>query len=133
MGYWEHGEDGSSFVAGEDPDNQLIWGDEPADIVDDAIWQITIAFARDVGRMPSKKEIIAGIKFTTNALDRFAEEPKDAPRLTKEQSIVIYQHGYAATGGDVSPSQERMLAISRVNDVLGALYKDNYDDLGERE
>lgn len=97
MGYWEMGEGGASFVPNhEDPDNQMIWGDGPADAIGNAIAKIKVEFVRDLGRMPSRKEIINGILFSTRCLDELAEEPKDAPCATPEQMAVMDEYGIAS-------------------------------------
>ena len=111
MGYWPEGKS-------DTPENQMMWGDGPADIIDDAIWQIKIDFLRDLGRMPSKSEIINGIKFSTNVLDDLADEPKDAPVTTEAQDKTIHMHGYHATGGDVGPTESILRSRAKVNDVL---------------
>lgn len=63
MGYWNGDAEGNSFRG------DLTWGDAPADIVDDAIIQIVDIFQRDVGRKPTKEELLAGFKFSWNGYD----------------------------------------------------------------
>lgn len=122
MGWWEHGLEGHSFVrSSDDDDNLMMWGDGPADEIDNAIHRIKIEFLRDLGRMPSKQEIIAGIMFSTAVLDDLADEPKDAPHATEDQHEVITAHGYAATGGDVGLSARQIDAGKEVGKVLKAL------------
>lgn len=122
MGWWEHGPEGHSFVrSSDDDDNLMLWGDGPADIIDNAIHAIKIEFLRDLGRMPSKQEIIAGIMFSTAVLDDLAEEPKDAPHADEDQHEVITEHGYAATGGDVGRSTRQIEAGKEIGKVLEAL------------
>lgn len=60
MGYWNQNEAGESFAEGSD----MIWGDSPADAMGDAVDSIIDAFARDMGRPPTKREIRAGLEFT---------------------------------------------------------------------
>ncbi len=122
MGWWEHGRDGHSFVRSSVDDNNLMmWGDEPADIIGDAIHAIKIAFLRDLGRMPSKDEIIAGIKFSTAVLDDLAEQPYEAPHADEDQHEVIVEYGYVATGDDMGRSFRNLDASKKVNKVLKAL------------
>lgn len=121
MGYWEMGEGGGSFVAGDDPENQMMWGDEPADIVGEALQKIKVAFLRDLGRMPSRKEIINGLKFTTAALEGLAEEPKDAPVANAKQAEVISLLGYKAYGDHVSRPEDELEAWKTVRGVLQGL------------
>jgi len=64
MGYWksephpmasaEHLEDGWT---GD-------WGDQPADVLDDAIARIVEIFESDLGRKPTKAELRAGLEFS---------------------------------------------------------------------
>lgn len=54
MGYWGSEEDGSG----------LIWGDQPADIVDEAISEIVATFRQDWNRNPTLQEIIDGLAFS---------------------------------------------------------------------
>ena len=71
MGWWSTSESGVSFMG----DGSLVWGDSPADLMDDAIDSIKEIFVRDVGRLPSKTEIIAGVYFTLGG----AEDLPDVP------------------------------------------------------
>ena len=120
MGYWDMGQSGMSFTkSGKDPASQMIWGDEPADAVADAVYRIKIAFIRDVGRMPSKVEIMEGFKFVL--LDELADEPRDAPLATPAQSKVAQECGYTATGGDVGPSERQHEARMRMREVFHTL------------
>jgi hypothetical protein len=117
MGYWPMG------FTKEDPDNQMMWGDEPADAVAEAISKIKIAFVRDLGRMPSQREIIEGFKFTTDVLDELAVEPRDAPEADRRQHEVLDEYGYAALAEQekhrLSPDAQK--AMSAVGGVLKEL------------
>lgn len=59
MGYWSQHADGTSFAV----DSDMVWGDQPSDILDDAIDKAVEVFTRDVGRAPTKEEMLAGFKF----------------------------------------------------------------------
>lgn len=63
MGYWNGNEEGHSFCG------DLTWGDWPADIFDKAIDDVIAAFKEDVGREPTKVELMAGFKFSWNPLE----------------------------------------------------------------
>lgn len=63
MGYWNGNEEGHSFCG------DLTWGDRPADIIDEAIDDVIAAFKEDVGREPTKAELMAGFKFSWNPLE----------------------------------------------------------------
>jgi len=70
MGYWTTARDGTSFALDLHADGSpLMWGDAPADIMDEALQQIISIFKEDVGRPPSIEELIAGLKFSGFALE----------------------------------------------------------------
>ena len=72
MGYWKQGEDGHSFAL----DSELIWGDQPADIMGAAIKEIISVFQRDRERLPTQAELNAGLLFSSRfQLERAAKEP----------------------------------------------------------
>jgi hypothetical protein len=62
MGWWDHGKDGDSFVK----EDGLIWGDGPADAMDDALLKIKIHFLEEWNRKPTRAELIAGLLFSIN-------------------------------------------------------------------
>lgn len=66
MGYWNQDAEGHSLIPEE---TGMIWGDEPADILGDAVDEIIKTFSRDVGRRPTKAEMFAGLKFVTGRYD----------------------------------------------------------------
>ncbi len=61
MGWWNAGPDGTSLHTGP---TGLVWGDEPADIVDGAIDEIVDAFRKDWNRNPTMKEMLSGFRFS---------------------------------------------------------------------
>ena len=65
MGYW-------SIKPKEAPDD--MWGDQPADIMADAVEEIMKVFKEDVGRIPTKYEMTEGLKVHLNILDEYEEE-----------------------------------------------------------
>lgn len=60
MGYWNTDNSGVSFTG----DGEMLWGDSPADALDDALLKIAAAFKEDVGRYPTAGEIRAGLEFS---------------------------------------------------------------------
>jgi hypothetical protein len=70
MGWWRAGADGSSLHAEE---TGLVWGDGPADIMDDAIDKITDEFQAAYGRKPSRIELEAGLQFSLGVYEE--QEP----------------------------------------------------------
>lgn len=60
MGFWDTTRQGHSFAY----DGTGIWGDSPADAMDDALEQINATFKREAGRSPTLGEIRAGLEFS---------------------------------------------------------------------
>lgn len=54
MGYWSNGYDKQG--------REMVWGDTPADIVDDALDRIITTFIQEFGRKPTKTEIKRGLR-----------------------------------------------------------------------
>lgn len=70
MGYWKQSEQGASLQT----EGDLIWGDQPADIMGDALEKIISVFEQDVGRPPTETEVKAGLLFSLRvALDTAAK------------------------------------------------------------
>lgn len=61
MGYWNSSADGSSLHS---EDTGIVWGDSPAEAMEDAIDKIVAIFLQDLDREPTKKELEAGLAFT---------------------------------------------------------------------
>jgi hypothetical protein len=70
MGWWQHGSDGTSL---HDEDTGLIWGDRPADAVDEAIDKIVDDFREVWHRDPTYDEMVAGIKFSLRDSEAWTE------------------------------------------------------------
>ncbi len=62
MGWWETSPSGASFTRNDGP--EMLWGDGPADILDDAIDAIVKEFERSLERRPTRAEIEAGLRFS---------------------------------------------------------------------
>ncbi len=60
MGYWSTTPSGESFA----DDDTHVWGDQPADIMDNALDEIRKIFQFDVGRPPTDTELLAGFLFS---------------------------------------------------------------------
>lgn len=120
MSWWEQDAEGNSLVNTDLPEEKkLMWGDSPADIIDSALAEIKVEFLRALGRMPSQAEIVAGIAFSTRALDELAEVPEHAPHANAAERKVIREYGYAAYGGVASDEQRD--AWMKVREVLNSL------------
>lgn len=65
MGYWATNAEGHSFT--DDESGEMMWGDAPADAMDDALEEIIKAFRADLGRAPSLGELKAGLLFSAQA------------------------------------------------------------------
>jgi hypothetical protein len=61
MGYWGHTPKGKK--------KELIWGDAPADVLDNAVDQIIGIFVSDMGRKPTKAELLYGMEFCSSILE----------------------------------------------------------------
>lgn len=71
MGYWNQNEQGESFATPEQ--GEMVWGDQPADVMDDALDKIVEVFQRDTGRKPTKREVRAGLLFSLRGADLWEE------------------------------------------------------------
>jgi hypothetical protein len=68
MGYW------TGTVVGDIENTGLVWGDQPADIVDDAIERAVLVFTEDIGRKPTKAELREGLEFYLRIRDDLVEK-----------------------------------------------------------
>lgn len=92
MGYWSQNEQGASFADAENGED-MIWGDQPADVVDDALNRIVAVFMQDVGRVPSVSEVRAGIEFSLARLDEdLPTVPSQVRQLSANEAEVVRQH-----------------------------------------
>lgn len=62
MGWWYSTAEGESL---QPSDTGIIWGDEPADVMDAALDKIADMFIKEWGRPPCEAELMAGIRFST--------------------------------------------------------------------
>ena len=75
MGYWRQNEKGESLQC----EGDMIWGDQPADIMGAALKDIFAAFQQDRKRLPTEAEVRAGLLFSLPAaLDRAQKDSKAA-------------------------------------------------------
>lgn len=81
MGYWRQTEDGHSMAMEE---TGLIWGDQPADIMFDALDKIIAVFKRDVERLPTEDEVKAGLLFSLSYALEQAQEKENFERAQEE-------------------------------------------------
>lgn len=66
MGWWTQNEQGHSFAKAKG--DELLWGDNVADILDGAIDSITDEFDKAYDRKPTKAELRAGLEFSLGGL-----------------------------------------------------------------
>ena len=78
MGYWEQNEQGVSFAQAKNHE-KMIWGDQPADIMGNALEEIFSVFQRDKGRPPTEAEVKAGLLFSLRGALNRAESAAKAP------------------------------------------------------
>lgn len=67
MGWWTTNKDGHSFSS--NPRKEMLWGDEPADIMGDALDKIVKVFEEGWERKPTLDELVAGVRFSSGHLD----------------------------------------------------------------
>jgi len=61
VGWWHADEHGWSL---QPAPTGLLWGDEPADIMDEALDKISAAFKAEWGRTPTRDELVSGVLFS---------------------------------------------------------------------
>jgi hypothetical protein len=107
MGYWEQNEEGASFADRDDKDAPpMLWGDQPADLVDGMINDVIAVFIKDIGRLPSRAEMMAGLTFSTRMLS-LPDRPEDCPEVPEDDIKTVEQHYYAAVHGE-QPGAKRI-------------------------
>lgn len=62
MGWWTQNEQGHSFAHAEE--EEMLWGDGPADVMDIALAAIANEFEQAQGRGPTDAELRAGLEFS---------------------------------------------------------------------
>lgn len=85
MGWWNATRDGLSLQV---EDTGLLWGDGPADAMDDALSEIVTVFKESVGRNPTKEEVRAGLEFSIG-IDE--EDAVGVRKTMKQQEIDILE------------------------------------------
>jgi len=101
----------------------LVWGDQFADVIDDALWQIRAAYLHYLGRPATKAEIRAGLGFSTSILDGLPEYPEDAPEVSPADLALIEENYYAATSGRGHGWVEAQRKVTEVMDRIGAPFQ----------
>lgn len=64
MGWWTQNEQGESFERVPYGEEEMWWGDGPADVIDAALAAVVVDFHRGLGRAPTVAELEAGLKFS---------------------------------------------------------------------
>ena len=62
MGWWSTNTKGESFTANNGV--KMLWGDGPADLMDDAVARIIREFQSNFDRKPTHDEMVAGLLFS---------------------------------------------------------------------
>lgn len=76
MGWWDADRAGMSFAQNDDTED-FVWGDSPADVMDDALAQIAKIFEETWERKPTLGELRAGLEFSLcagNDTDKYGED-----------------------------------------------------------
>jgi hypothetical protein len=76
LGWWVQDKDGHSFARS----GRLLWGDEVADVVDEALARIVEIFSDQIGRPPTGAEIRAGVIFSLRGAD-LTDEPSASSQV----------------------------------------------------
>lgn len=141
MGYWTTDANGNSGVF-DDIEGDLVWGDQPADIVDDALDKVLATFVHDMGRLPTQAEIIAGLKFSLPTLLERLPKTVEAAQAKADEVLAgwweqpsaerdgyltdpvseegkAFQEAFYASAAPYDP--ERALAANKVYTVVNAL------------
>jgi hypothetical protein len=74
MGYWTmKNELAEGLNESFTEDKELTWGDDAADTFGEAVDQVIEVFKEDVGRAPTKTELVNGLLFTIQAMDELED------------------------------------------------------------
>jgi DNA-directed RNA polymerase specialized sigma subunit len=101
MGYWETDPDGHSFSSGY----EMLWGDSPADDIDNGLHRLIERITQDYGRPPTVTEL-DNLKFGTNGVKR-APEIVEAIKAAKKS----FREGVGR-----SPTDDEIVAGLRFSD-----------------
>lgn len=93
MGWWQQDVAGNSF-ADNVPNPEYLWGDGPADIVDDALDKIKREFHESVERKPFLGELLAGFLFSMGALDRDVQDDGYAAIIVKRDALAALRRAW---------------------------------------
>lgn len=94
MGYWASDPFGNSFAGGvrhADEADEYIWGDAPADIVDNALEGIIRVFQEDVGRSPRRSELLSGFLFSVPVKDDVTDDGAVAVVVNRDAVLRLAQ------------------------------------------
>lgn len=71
MGWWRQSEAGDSLLTESitEEEGELVWGDAPADVIDNALAAIDEAFLEAWDRQPTVAELRAGFEFSVRIRD----------------------------------------------------------------
>jgi len=81
VGYWLATPEGYSLLGEEIGPKDLVWGDTPADAMDDALELIIAAFRKDLGRAPTMEELKAGLLFSAQTSLEVAQKRRETAGL----------------------------------------------------
>jgi hypothetical protein len=96
----------------------LVWGDQFANMIDDALWNVRVAYLHYLGRPASKAEIRAGLEFSASILDGLPEYPEDAPEVSPADLALIEDNYWAAIRRDANPSPRQFKAQHKVSEIM---------------
>jgi hypothetical protein len=84
MGYWATSPEGESFAEGINPDGtKMLWGDTPADMIDDGQEKLIKRLTEEMGCKPAVEEVEA-VKFADPPPPEIADAIAEASRYFHE-------------------------------------------------
>ena len=128
MGYWAASPHGTSLqlVGGRNPDgSEMLWGDAPADYIDDGIHKLIDRLKGDLGRFPSVAELDAARPDAPEMLKAVAKAKKVFARdIEREATDGEIAAGLAFSDSEIALDSEIRADINVGDTISFALWRD---------
>lgn len=85
MGWWSTNRGGYSFA--EEEGEEMVWGDGPADLLDNAIDEIDKEFIETWGRPATTHELVAGMRFCYPYIQFGPDKGKERPGVDSREPV----------------------------------------------